>query len=96
MNVESNFGFLTIDLDTAELFTTANMAEKSYTQEDYETTLFKIRKIAENTAWLIADREYIDIPERTNFNGVLKIVKRYIDDDNVVDYFYKIKQLSHL
>lgn len=95
MNVESNFGFLTIDLDTAELFTTANMAEKSYTQEDYETTLFKIRKIAENTAWLIADREYIDIPERTNFNGVLKIVKRYIDDDNVVDYFYKIKQLGN-
>ena len=95
MNVESNFGFLTIDLDTAELFTTANMAEKSYTQEDYETTLFKIRKIAENTAWLIADREYIDIPERTNFNGVLKNVKRYIDDDNVVDYFYKIKQLGN-
>lgn len=95
MNVESNFEFLTIDLDTAELFTTANMAEKSYTQEDYETTLFKIRKIAENTAWLIADREYIDIPERTNFNGVLKIVKRYIDDDNVVDYFYKIKQFGN-
>lgn len=91
MNVESNFEFLMIDLDTAELFTTANMAEKSYTQKDYETTLFKIRKIAENTAWLIADREYIDIPEKTNFNGVLRNVRRYIDHDNVVDYFYKIK-----
>ena len=95
MNVESNFEFLMIDLDTAELFTTANMAEKSYTQKDYETTLFKIRKIAENTAWLIADREYIDIPEKTNFNGVLRNVRRYIDHDNVVDYFYKIKQLGN-
>lgn len=95
MNVESNFDFLTIDLDTAELFTTANMAEKSYTQEDYETTLFKVRKIAENTAWLIADREYMDIPERTNFNGVLRLIKDRIDDTNVVDYFYKIKQLGN-
>lgn len=95
MNVESNFDFLTIDLDTAELFTTANMAEKSYTQEDYETTLFKVRKIAENTAWLIADREYMDIPERTNFNDVLRLIKDRIDDTNVVDYFYKIKQLGN-
>lgn len=95
MNVESNFDFLTIDLDTAELFTTANMAEKSYTQEDYETTLFKVRKIAENTALLIADREYMDIPERTNFNGVLRLIKDRIDDTNVVDYFYKIKQLGN-
>ncbi|AEZ62226.1 Type II restriction endonuclease [Streptococcus infantarius subsp. infantarius CJ18] len=95
MNVESNFDFLTIDLDTAELFTTANMAEKSYTQEDYETTLFKVRKIAENSAWLIADREYMDIPERTNFNGVLRLIKDRIDDTNVVDYFYKIKQLGN-
>lgn len=95
MNVESNFDFLTIDSDTAELFTTANMAEKSYTQEDYETTLFKVRKIAENTAWLIADREYMDIPERTNFNGVLRLIKDRIDDTNVVDYFYKIKQLGN-
>nr|WP_278914398.1 Eco57I restriction-modification methylase domain-containing protein [Streptococcus lutetiensis] len=95
MNVESNFDFLTIDLDTAELFTTANMAEKSYTQEDYETTLFKVRKIAENTAWLIADREYMDIPERTNFNGVLGMIKEHINDTNVVDYFYKIKKLGN-
>ena len=95
MNVESNFDFLTIDLDTAELFTTANMAEKSYTQEDYETTLFKVRKIAENTAWLIADREYMDIPERTSFNDVLRLIKDRIDDTNVVDYFYKIKQLGN-
>lgn len=57
--------------------------------------MFKIRKIAENTAWLIADREYIDIPEKTNFNGVLRNVRRYIDHDNVVDYFYKIKQLGN-
>lgn len=95
MNVESNFEFLKIDLYTAELFTTANMAEKSYTQEDYETTLLKVRKIAEKTASLIVDREYMDIPERTNFNDVLRLIKDRIDDTNVVDYFYKIKQLGN-
>lgn len=95
MNVESSFDFLTIDLDTAELFSTINMAENSYVQGDYEGTLTKVRKVAENTAWLIADREYMDIPERTNFNGVLRLIKDRIDDTNVVDYFYKIKQLGN-
>ena len=80
MNVESSFDFLTIDLDTAELFSTINMAENSYVQGDYEGTLTKVRKVAENTAWLIADREYMDIPERTNFNGVLRLIKDRIDD----------------
>lgn len=95
MIVESNFDFLAIDLDTAELFQTANMAEKNYTQGDYEGTLVKVRKMAEQTALLVADREYIDIPERINFNGVLKIVKGYIDDNDVINYFYKIKQLGN-
>ena len=95
MNVESSFDFLTIDLDTAELFSTINMAENNYVQGDYEGTLTKVRKVAENTAWLIADREYMDIPERTNFNGVLRLIKDRIDDTNVVDYFYKIKQLGN-
>ncbi|MGT2951008.1 restriction endonuclease [Streptococcus cuniculi] len=95
MNVESNFSFLKIDLGTAELFNTANMAEKNYTQGDYEGTLVKVRKMAENTAWLIAEKRDINIPKRTNFNGVLRIVKEYIDEDNVVNYFYKIKDLGN-
>lgn len=95
MHMESNFDFLTIDLDTAELFQTANMAEKNYTQGDYEGSLVKIRKMAENTAGLIADREYIDIPERTSFSAALQMIKTYIDDDKVIDYFYSIKGLGN-
>lgn len=97
MSMESNFDFLKIGDNNkiSKLFTTANMAEKSYTQEDYETTLTKVRKIAEHTARLIADQEYTDIPERTNFNGVLRIIKERINDTNVVDYFYRIKKLGN-
>lgn len=35
----SNFEFLAIDIDTAELFRTINMAEENYTHGDYEGTL---------------------------------------------------------
>ena len=75
MNVESNFGFLTIDDDTAELFSTVNMAETNYTQYDYEGTLTKVRKVAENAARIIADRQYCDISERASFNEVLREIK---------------------
>ena len=50
----SNFEFLTLELETAELFQTANFAEKNYTEKDYEGTLTKVRKLAENTANEIA------------------------------------------
>lgn len=42
----SNFKFLSIDMDTAELFRTINRAEENYTYEDYEGTLLKVRKVA--------------------------------------------------
>ena len=56
MSVVSNFDFLSVDLDTAELYATINMAEENYAQKDYEGTLTKVRKVAENTAKLFADR----------------------------------------
>lgn len=87
----SNFKFLSIDMDTAELFRTINRAEENYTYEDYEGTLLKVRKVAENTARLIADREYIDIPERLTFNDVLWKIKESISNKNIVDRFYDIK-----
>lgn len=87
----SNFKFLSIDMDTAELFRTINRAEENYTYEDYEGTLLKVRKVAENTARLIADREYIDIPERLTFNDVLGKIKGLISNENIVDRFYDIK-----
>lgn len=91
MNVESSFDFLTIDLDTAELFSTINMAENNYVQGDYEGTLTKVRKVAENAARIIADRQYCEIPERATFNDVLREVKRKIEYKRIVDYFYDIK-----
>ena len=43
MSVVSNFDFLSVDLDTAELYATINMAEENYAQKDYEGTLTKIQ-----------------------------------------------------
>ena len=87
----SNFEFLAIDIDTAELFRTVNMAEENYTHGDYEGTLTKVRKVAENTARLIADREYLDIRERATFNDVLREIRGIISNTKIVDNFYEIK-----
>lgn len=87
----SNFEFLAIDITTAELFRTINSAEENYTYGDYEGTLTKVRKVAENTAKLIASKEYIDIQERATFSEVLREIAKYISKKEIVDYFYKIK-----
>ncbi|HEL2576552.1 TPA: Eco57I restriction-modification methylase domain-containing protein [Streptococcus suis] len=87
----SNFDFLAIDIDTAELFRTINMAEENYTHGDYEGTLTKVRKVAENTARLVADREYLDISERATFNDVLRDIRDFIPNKTIVDHFYDIK-----
>lgn len=87
----SNFEFLAIDVDTAELFRTINMAEENYTHGDYEGTLTKVRKVAENTARLVADREYLDIRERATFNDVLREIRDFIPNKTIVDHFYDIK-----
>ena len=86
----SNFEFLAIDIDTAELFRTVNMAEENYTHGDYEGTLTKVRKVAENTARLIADREYLDIRERATFNDVLREIRGIISNTKIVDNFYEL------
>ena len=75
MLTTSNFDFLKVDLDTAELFATVNMAEFNYTQGDYEGVLTKVRKIAENTALLFADRAFIEVPDRSTFHQSLQIIK---------------------
>ncbi|HFU3842603.1 TPA: Eco57I restriction-modification methylase domain-containing protein [Streptococcus suis] len=87
----SNFEFLAIDIDTAELFRTLNGAEENYTHGDYEGTLTKVRKVAENTARLIADREHLDIHERAPFNDVLREIRDFISDKTIVNHFYDIK-----
>ncbi len=67
------------------------MAEENYTHGDYEGTLTKVRKVAENTARLVADREYLDIRERATFNDVLSEIKGLIDNKTIIDHFYDIK-----
>lgn len=93
--MKSNFDFLTIDLDTAELFRTINAAEENYTHKDYEGTLIKVRKVAENTARLIADREYLIIRERATFSDVLGKIKKRISNKMIVDYFYEVKGVGN-
>lgn len=91
----SNFEFLTLELETAELFQTANFAEKNYTEKDYEGTLTKVRKLAENTANEIAIKEHIVLPERSNFNDVLRELKNHSIDQFIIESFYEIKRLGN-
>ena len=87
----SNFDFLKVDIETAELFSTINMAENNYTQRDYEGVLTKVRKVAENTAILFADRVFIELPYHSTFHETLQIIKSYIKNKAVVDAFFEIK-----
>ena len=91
----SNFEFLTIETDTAELFRTINIAEENYIQGDYEGTLTKVRKVAENAAKLIAEKEYLQVHERDTFSDVLRNIKRFVSNQTVVDYFYEIKGIGN-
>ncbi|MFS9240999.1 Eco57I restriction-modification methylase domain-containing protein [Streptococcus infantis] len=87
----SNFNFLKVDIDTAELFSTINMAELNYTQGDYEGVLTKVRKVAENTVTLYADRIYIELPKHSTFHDKLQIAKKHIGNKRIVDAFFEIK-----
>ena len=87
----SNFDFLRVDIETAELFSTINMAENNYTQQDYEGVLTKVRKVAENTAILFADRVFIELPSRSTFHDKLQIIRYHINNKAIVDAFFEIK-----
>lgn len=87
----SNFDFLRVDIETAELFSTINMAENNYTQQDYEGVLTKVRKVAENTAILFANRVFIELPSHSTFHRTLLTIKSYIKNKAVVDAFFEIK-----
>ena len=87
----SNFDFLRVNIETAELFSTINMAENNYTQQDYEGVLTKVRKVAENTAILFADRVFIKLPSHSTFHETLQTIKIYIKNKAVVDAFFEIK-----
>jgi len=91
----SNFKFLTLEIETSDLFQTANFAEKNYTEKDYEGTLTKVRKLAENTAKEIVIKENIVLPERSTFNDILRELKNYKIDSFIIESFYEIKRLGN-
>lgn len=91
----SNFDFLTLEIETTNLFQTANFAEKNYTEKDYEGTLTKVRKLAENTAREIALKEKIRLSDRDSFNDILSELKKYPIDYFILESFYNIKRLGN-
>ena len=94
--MSKNFEFLMVESDTAVLFETANLAEENYTHKDYEGTLTKVRKMAENTVTLVLEKEAIILPNRASFNDKLNEAKLRISEQYVVQAFYDIKKLGNL
>jgi DNA or RNA helicases of superfamily II len=91
----SNFDFLTLEVETADLFQTANFAEQNYTAKDYEGTLTKVRKLAENTAQVIVSKEGFVLDSRANFNDYLREIKNYQIEPFIIESFYEIKRLGN-
>lgn len=91
----SNFDFLTLEIETSNLFQTANFAEKNYAEKDYEGTLTKARKLAENTAREIALKEKISLSDRDSFNDILRELKKFPIDHFIIEAFYDIKRLGN-
>lgn len=94
--MSKNFEFLMVEQETAVLFETANLAELNYTSKDYEGTLTKIRKMAENAVSLILEKEGIILPNRTTFNDKLNQAKLKIEEQYIIDAFYSVKCLGNL
>lgn len=82
--VNSNFEFLKLDYDLNEFFRTANLAEVSYTLENYEDVLVKGRIIAESTARLLVDQLYIEgVSERTRLVDLNRTLQPYLENDRI-------------
>lgn len=94
--MSKNFEFLKVEADTAILFETANLAEENYTHKDYEGTLTKVRKMAENAVVLVLEKESIVLQNRASFNDKLNEAKRYIPEQYIVQAFYDVKKLGNL
>lgn len=76
--MESNFKFLKTDSETVELYRMISEAEEYYCKGDYKMTLVKVKKVAENTAILIADKEELTLQEKSTFEEVLRGIRSLI------------------
>lgn len=94
---KSNFDFLQKELDLQEFYDTATAAEKCYVNGDFDGELSKLRKIAENLVKEVLDLEYCKVGERDTFNDNLKKLKQLkkIEDKNIINYFYRIKNTGN-
>lgn len=94
---KSNFDFLLKDLDLQEFHNTAITAEECYANGDFDGELAKLRKIAENLVKKVLDLEYCNVGERDTFNDNLKKLRNLnkIEDKNIIDFFYKIKNTGN-
>lgn len=90
--MESNFKFLKTDSATVELYRIISEAEEYYCKGDYNMTLTKVKKVAENTALLIADKEELTLQEKSTFEEVLRGIRNLIPNPKIVDDFYEIER----
>lgn len=91
--MQSNFEFLKADPLTADYFSSATQAEKSYALGLYSGEETSIRVIAENIARDIADQRFLNVSDKDTFNDVLRALKYDTSiDHDTLELFYNLKQ----
>lgn len=94
LNIElkcCNFEFMKLDNDLAIFYRVAYQAELDFALGAYDNSLVNIRKVSENLADLIIDLNYGVMKDRATFNDKLFKIKGYIEEQDIIDVFYKLK-----
>lgn len=91
--METNFGFLTKELDTNKYYEPCKEVESLYADGHYQSEVVDIRTICENLVKDIMDQEYLDVETRATFNDNLRRLKygNYIKNEDVLEDLYEIK-----
>ena len=91
--METNFGFLTKELDTNKYYEPCKEVESLYADGHYQSEVVNIRTICENLVKDIMDQEYLDVETRATFNDNLRRLKygNYIKNEDVLEDLYEIK-----
>lgn len=91
--METNFGFLTKELDTNKYYEPCKEVESLYADGHYQSEVVNIRTICENLVKDILDQEYLDVDKRATFNDNLRRLKygNYIKNEDVLEDLYEIK-----
>lgn len=91
--METNFGFLTKELDTNKYYEPCKEVESLYADGHYQSEVVNIRTICENLVKDIMNQEYLDVETRATFNDNLRRLKygNYIKNEDVLEDLYEIK-----